>query len=78
MTAKTTPTPAAKAPAKAPAKKATPKPDAVPMETCPAGNHKVPVRSFPTTRTATGRSFKECRACRDARWTAAKAAKASA
>lgn len=41
---------------------------------CEAGNHAAKVRNFPTTKTGSGRSFKECRACRDARVKAAKEA----
>ena len=63
------------------AKTTTKKPaavEAVPMATCPAGKHKVPVRSFPTEQRVEGKKLVECRKCRNARWAAAKAAKVEA
>lgn len=67
MTAKaTTTTTTTKANAKKPAAD-------VPMATCPAGRHKVPVRSFPTEQRVVGKKLVECRKCRDARYATAKA-----
>ena len=62
--------------AKANTTKATTKAaEKAPMAKCPAGNHRVPVRSFPTEQRQEGKKLVECRKCRDARYAAAKAAK---
>ena len=73
-TEKTATTSAPKTTSRKPAAKAP----AVPMATCLAGQHEMPIQSFPTEQRREGKTLTECRRCRDARYAAAKAAKVSA